>query len=143
MKPLTLEETGLKEELKRQYYEKEKLGIKNSRENFEMLCHLEDFEIQYWELLKENKQLKQQLLIAQTNEETFRLEMEDITKTLGLDENTLFDDVKVCVKNLKDNWNKLKEYTQEKYDNPSWASCGARYVLEKMQELEGSDSNEI
>ena len=98
-----------------------------------------------WEnmlLKKENKQLKQQLLIAQTNEETFRLEMEDITKTLGLDENTLFDDVKVCVKNLKDNWNKLKEYTQEKYDNPSWASCGARYVLEKMQELQGSDSNE-
>ena len=43
---------------------------------------------------------------------------------------------------LKDNWNKLKEYTQEKYDNPSWASCGARYVLEKMQELQGSDSNE-
>ena len=39
-------------------------------------------------------------------------------------------------KKLKDNWNKLKEYTQEKYDNPSWASCGARYVLEKMQELE-------
>ena len=37
---------------------------------------------------------------------------------------------------LKDNWNKLKEYTQEKYDNPSWASCGARHVLEKMQELE-------
>ena len=50
MKPLTLEETGLKEELKRQYYEKEKLGIKNSRENFKLLCHLEDFEIQYWEL---------------------------------------------------------------------------------------------
>ena len=43
---------------------------------------------------------------------------------------------------LKDNWNKLKEYTQEKYDNPSWASCGARYVLEKMQELQGSNSNE-
>ena len=40
---------------------------------------------------------------------------------------------------LKDNWNELKEYTQEKYDNPSWASCGARYVLEKMQELQGSD----
>ena len=43
---------------------------------------------------------------------------------------------------LKDNWDKLKEYTQEKYDNPSWASCGARYVLEKMQELQGSDSDE-
>ena len=54
-----------------------------------------------------------------------------------------FDDVKKAIKDLqqenqrlKDNWNKLKEYTQEKYDNPSWASCGARYVLEKMQELE-------
>ena len=66
MKPLTLEETGLKEELKRQYYEKEKLGIKNSRENFEMLCHLEDFEIQYWELLKENKQLKDKLSKIET-----------------------------------------------------------------------------
>ena len=43
---------------------------------------------------------------------------------------------------LKDNWNELKEYTQEKYDNPSWASCGARYVLEKMQELQGGNSNE-
>lgn len=51
MKALTLEETGLKEELKRQYYEKEK-------DKFKMLCHLEDFEVQYWELLKKNKQLK-------------------------------------------------------------------------------------
>jgi hypothetical protein len=24
-----------------------------------------------------------------------------------------------------------------------WAGCGIRYTLEKMQELEGSDSNEI
>lgn len=54
-------------------------------------------------ILKENaKQLKEQLLVAQTNEETFRLEMEDITKILGLDENTLFDDVKLCVKSLKE-----------------------------------------
>lgn len=53
-------------------------------------------------LLQENKQLKEQLLVAQTNEETFRLEMEDITKILGLDENTLFDDVKLCVKSLKE-----------------------------------------
>ena len=47
-------------------------------------------------------------------------------------------DLKQENKQLKDNWNELKEYTQEKYDNPSWASCGARYVLEKMQELQGS-----
>lgn len=29
--------------------------------------------------------LKEQLLVTQTNEETFRLEMKDITQTLGLD----------------------------------------------------------
>lgn len=56
----------------------------------------------YIKLLQENKQLKEQLLVAQTNEETFRLEMEDITKILGLDENALFDDVKLCVKSLKE-----------------------------------------
>lgn len=61
-------------------------------------------------LKEENKQLKVQLLVAQTNEETFRLEMKDITKILGLDEDTLFDDVKVYARSLKDNWNKLKEY---------------------------------
>lgn len=51
---------------------------------------------------KNYEELKEKLLVAQTNEETFRLEMEDITKILGLDENTLFDDVKLCVKSLKE-----------------------------------------
>ena len=64
-------------------------------------------------LEKENKKLKEQLLVAQTNEETFRLEMEDITKTLGLDEDTIFDDVKAYARSLKDNWNKLKEKVNE------------------------------
>lgn len=100
-----------------------------------------------WEnqlLKKENQQLKEQLLVAQTNEETFRLEMKDITKTLGLDENTLFDDVKVCVKNLKDNWIKLKKYIkteipEEVFIDTEWFVS----ILDKMQELEqGSDNNE-
>ncbi len=74
---------------------------------------LRDFENlanKYIELKEENKKLKEQLLVAQTNEETFRLEMKDITKTLGLDEDTLFDDVKVYARGLKDNWNKTKEF---------------------------------
>lgn len=74
---------------------------------------LRDFENlanKYIELKEENKKLKDQLLVAQTNEETFRLEMKDITKTLGLDEDTLFDDVKVYARGLKDNWNKTKEF---------------------------------
>ena len=116
MKPLTLEETGLKEELKRQYYEKEKLGIKNSRENFKMICHLEDFEIQYWELLKENKQLKIQISARE----------------------------EVCNR-LESNWNKLKEYLNYKSER-SVGEDEYVYdeIYNEMQELEQvSDSNEI
>lgn len=68
------------------------------------------------QLQQENQQLKEQLLVAQTNEETFRLEMEDITKILGLDENMLFDDVKVYARSLKDNWNELKEYVNKMHE---------------------------
>lgn len=93
----------------------------------------------YYDLLKENKQLKEQLLVAQTNEETFRLEMEDITKILGLDEDTIFDDVKAYSRSLKENWIKLKEYAKEiiSTDNELYG----KDLLDKMQELEqGSDS---
>lgn len=102
------------------------------------------------ELQKENKQLKEQLLVAQTNEETFRLEMEDITETLGLDENTLFDDVKVYARSLKENWDKLKEYIRKTKLNEFEKSYGKRYsktftqaevivcniIINHMQELE-------
>lgn len=110
----------------------------------------------YEKLQHENKQLKEQLLVTQTNEETFRLEMKDITQTLGLDENTLFDDVKVYVRSLKDNWNELKEYIDKTKIKEFEKSYGKRYsktfnqaeiivcnmILNKMRELQGSNSNE-
>lgn len=74
--------------------------LKENAEHNDKVVDKVNFENQL--LKKENKQLKEQLLVSQTNEETFRLEMEDITKILGLDENTLFDDVKVCIKSLKE-----------------------------------------
>ena len=100
-----------------------------------------------WEnmlLKKENKQLKEQLLVTQTNEETFRLEMEDITQTLGLDEDTLFDDVKAYVRNLKDNWNKLREYLIKEQariviENTDEDEFVYTDLLNKMQKIEGSD----
>lgn len=58
MKPLTLEETALKEEMKERCLAKGQYVDKNAKAKFEMLCHLEDFEVQYWELQQENKQLK-------------------------------------------------------------------------------------
>ena len=48
-------------------------------------------------------------------------------------------------KQLKDNWNKLKEWASNFYNNEEvgWAGCGMRYTLEKIQELEqGSDNND-
>lgn len=103
-------------------------------------------------LKEENKKLKEQLSVTQTNEETFRLEMVDITKILGLDEHTLFDDVKVYARSLKDNWNKLKKDLELVVDyglgdeSSKWDKIYGEYAkstLKFMQELEqGSDSNE-
>lgn len=97
-------------------------------------------------LQQENKQLKEQLLVAQTNEETFRLEMKDITQTLGLDEDTLFDDVKAYARSLKNNWNKLREYIiSTRYEYGDLDQDLEDYdleiedVLNKMTELEQGD----
>lgn len=42
MKPLSLEETGLKEEMKRGYYIKGNHSDKIAKAKFDVLCHLED-----------------------------------------------------------------------------------------------------
>lgn len=120
----------------------------------------------YVEMIEEeNKQLKEQLLVTKTNEETFRLEMKDITQTLGLDEDTIFDDVKAFVRSLeienqkyKDNWNKLKEsirksleaidtiqkLTGNAIENYTPRILTYNQIKDKMHELEqGSDSNEL
>lgn len=111
-----------------------------SQEDLDLILELEKEKNE--ELQQENKQLKEQLLVAQTNEETFRLEMEDITQTLGLDEDTLFDDVKAYSRSLKDNWNKLKEWVDRCYDYYANEKdyIGGRLCFtdmkNKMQELE-------
>lgn len=125
---------------------KEELGNNYDFKLYEMgISALKEIE----NLQQENKQLKEQLLVAQTNEETFRLEMEDITQTLGLDEDTLFDDVKSYARRLKNNWNKLKEWVNKYYDYYTNEKdyIGGRLCFtdmkNKIQELEqGSDSNE-
>lgn len=50
IKPLSLEETALKESIKQAYYESS--HIKNCKESFDMVCHLEDFEIAMWNILE-------------------------------------------------------------------------------------------
>ena len=92
---------NLKEEIKEILEELENMyEISELEEQVNNINKIRDYIIN---LQQENKQLQEQLLVAQTNEEIFRLEMEDITKILGLDENTLFDDVKAYARSLKDN----------------------------------------
>lgn len=115
-----------------------------SQEDLDLILELEKEKNE--ELQQENKQLKEQLLVAQTNEETFRLEMEDITQTLGLDEDTLFDDVKAYSRSLKDNWNELKRWLYEEhylYVPEIARNSIYQKVLEKVYEIEKeSNSNE-
>ena len=61
MKPLNLKEIALKEEMKERCLAKGQYIDENAKAKFEMLCHLEDFEVQYWELQQENKQLKERI----------------------------------------------------------------------------------
>lgn len=86
----------------------------------------------YNDLLKENKQLKEKLSVAETNAETFRLEMEDITKLSGLDEDTLFDDVKLKIEKQKEVINKVKRYIH------SVPYCNAEFdtILDILKDVE-------
>ena len=92
---------NLKEEIKEILEELENMyEISELEEQVNNINKIRDYIIN---LQQENKQLKEQLLATQTNEETFRLEMEDITRILGLDEDTIFDDVKTYARSLKEN----------------------------------------
>lgn len=62
MKPLILEETILKEEIKNDCFW-DNIHYKNpeAEKVFNLICHLEDLEVQYWELQQENKKLKEKI----------------------------------------------------------------------------------
>lgn len=61
MRALSREEQALFDEMKERCLAKGQYKDEKAKDKFKMLCHLEDFMIQYWELLKENKELKSQL----------------------------------------------------------------------------------
>lgn len=58
MRALSREEQALFDEMKERCLAKGQYKDEKAKDKFKMLCHLEDFMIQYWELLKENKELK-------------------------------------------------------------------------------------
>ena len=59
MKPLTLEETALKEEMKERCLAKGQYKDEKAKDKFDMLCHLEDFEVQYYNLQEVIKEARE------------------------------------------------------------------------------------
>lgn len=80
-------------------------------------------------LQQENKQIQER--------------MEYLERSNNRREDTIFEQSQK-ISDLEDNWVKLKEWASNFYNSEEvgWAGCGMRYTLEKIQELEGSDSNE-
>ena len=66
MRVLSREEQALFDEMKERCLAKGQYKDEKAKDKFKMLCHLEDFMLQYWELLKENKQLKIQISARET-----------------------------------------------------------------------------
>ena len=115
MRALSREEQALFDEMKERCLAKGQYKDEKAKDKFKMLCHLEDFMIQYWELLKENKQLKIQISARE----------------------------EVCNR-LESNWNKLKEYLNYKSERAVGEDEYVYdEIYNEMQELEQvSDSNE-
>ena len=153
---------NLKEEIKEILEELENMyEISELEEQVNNINKIRDYIIN---LQQKNKQLKEQLLATQTNEETFRLEMEDITRILGLDEDTIFDDVKTYARSLKENKilrenaehndkvvdkvnckNMLlkKKYEQLKKQVDEYKKLGFKYLQDKNNKLENQQKEFI
>ena len=126
---------NLKEEIKEILEELENMyEISELEEQVNNINKIRDYIIN---LQQENKQLKEQLLATQTNEETFRLEMEDITRILGLDEDTIFDDVKTYARSLKENkiLRENAEHNDKVVDKVNWENLKLKEVIDNSIEL--------
>lgn len=137
MRALSREEQALFDEMKERCLAKGQYKDEKAKDKFKMLCHLEDFEIQYWELLKENKKLKE----CYCNRTDCSGRIKNSRK---------YDSLYQKYNKQLDNWNKLKEYVNENlyfYSGLQGEDLETDYsmelILNKMNELQGSDSNEI
>ena len=151
MKPLTLEETRLKEEMKSRCLAKGQYVDENAKKKFDMLCHLEDFEIKYWELQEENKRLNgaiqtYDILLKANVEENKQLKnlidtilnfsffKEECPLSFAFENNTNEDKSQSVF--YEDEW-------CENNCNDNYKNCWLKY-FKKLQKLEqGSDINEI
>ena len=149
MKPLSREEQALFDEMKERCLTKGQYKDEKAKDKFKMLCHLEDFMIQYWELQEENKRLNGAiqtyniLLKANVKENkqlknlldiilNFSFFKEECPLNFGFENNTNEDKSQSVF--YEDEW-------CENNCNYNYKNCWLKY-FKKLQELEqGSDSN--
>lgn len=130
MRALSREEQALFDEMKERCLAKGQYKDEKAKDKFKMLCHLEDFEIQYWELLKENKKLKE----CYCNRTDCSGRIKNSRK---------YDSLYQKYNKQLDNWNKLKEYLNYKSER---AVGEDEYVYDEiyneLQELEKRNNDE-
>lgn len=147
MKPLTSDETRLKEEMKARCLAKGEYTDENAKAKFDMLCHLENFEIQYWKLQEENKRLNgaiqtYDILLKSNIEENKQLKerIAYLERSNDRREDDILEQRQEIIDSEKRR-NKLKEYLNEVMEHN--LADKLESILDKMQELEqGSDSND-
>lgn len=124
------------------YNKKSTYDFELSKERAE--CMANKYNSSTCELQKENQELKKQL-----HDASIQIQ-ELIEKDIWCPSNCeKLEKLEQENKQLKDNWNKLKEWLKE-YEEGTYGlgsyetglSDGLRDVIKKMQELEGSDSDE-
>ena len=145
MKPLTLEETRLKEEMKHNCFW-DNIHYKNpeAEKAFNLICHLEDFEVQYWELQKENKQLKEKLDKYENPEDMTLMMMwcdeklKDKNKRLQ-ERIELLTHYKTLYQSLKKEKEEFRKYLKKMLDdeNDIFSVVRVKDVLSKLEESEG------
>ena len=92
----------------------------------------EDKDSWQYKLLDYITNLKKDLEISKDNAEAYRLEMQEITKIFGLDEHTLFDDVKEYATNLQEENKTLKEYKENATRKHWQQKCAEHHIQEKI-----------
>lgn len=132
MKPLSIEETKLKEEMKANCLANGQYIDEKAKEKFKMLCHLEDFEVIYWNSQQENEKLTAEKNVQKEMIENFIKENQQLKIQISAREEEHMK--------LESNWDELKEWLEKHWQQSQ--DIWFVKIINKMQEIERGRINE-
>ena len=142
LKPLTLEETKLKEEMKERCLNKGQYIDEKAEDKFKMLCRLEDFEAQYFELLEEIRDLEFIIGLRQKrnliNKFDKEYDEEDKKKNPNRTYAGIIPDAEEVYKRyyeMKNKIDKAIEYINQ-LEHSDWICFGRKILLEILKDSE-------